>query len=267
MSRILCTRTLLAFGLVLSGGCASKPSALPATAEFTNSIGMKFALVPAGEFMRSQHKVQITKPFYLGVTEVTQEQYEKVMGENPSWFSSKRDRAPQAQGMDTSHFPVEQVKWGDAVDFCEKLSAKEGEQYRLPTEAEWEYACRAGTTTKWCFGDDEVSLKEYGWYIGNADLRPHPVSQKKANAWGLYDMYGNVWEWCADWHDTDYYSKAPPSDPPGAAEGSVHVLRGGSWDCAASFCTSANRVTVRPFARLLPGLPRGRSSVSQLSES
>ncbi len=262
MSRILCTVTLLALGLLLSGGCASKPSAPPITADFTNSIGMKFNLIPAGEYMmgspkgelslpteRPQHKVHITKPFYLGVTEVTQEQYEKVMGKNPSRFSSAGDSATQVQGMDTSSFPVERVSWEDAEEFCQKLTAMEGREYRLPTEAQWEYACRAGTTTEYCFGDDAARLQEYGWYGDNADKRTHPVAQKKANAWGLYDMHGNVWEWCADWYDTDYYCKSPLSDPPGAAQGTYRVDRGGCWRVSASVCRSAYRGGGLPIVR------------------
>ena len=168
----------------------------------TNSIGMKLVLIPAGEFLmgspesdsdapdeeKPQHKVRISKPFYLGVTEVTQEQYERVMGENPSRFKGDPQR------------PVEKVSWEDAVAFCRKLSEKEGRTYRLPTEAEWEYACRAGSQTKWSFGDDDSALKEYAWYLDNADSTTHPVAQKKPNAWGLYDMHGNVWEWCQDWY-------------------------------------------------------------------
>ncbi|NQT17360.1 MAG: formylglycine-generating enzyme family protein, partial [Planctomycetes bacterium] len=209
--------------------------------ETTNSVGMKLVLIPAGEFMmRSpaksnegpQHRVEITKPFYLGVTEVTQEQYEQVMGENPS--KSKVD--PQC--------PVESVSWGNAEKFCERLSEKEGKKYRLPTEAQWEYACRAGSPTKWYFGDSESQLGEYAWYRDNSGRTTHPVGQKKPNGWRLYDMHGNVWEWCADWKAD--YANSSSSDPTGPSSGSYRVGRGGGWDPPARACHSALRYFYPP---------------------
>ncbi|GIW90010.1 MAG: hypothetical protein KatS3mg109_0442 [Pirellulaceae bacterium] len=202
----------------------------PALVE-TNSIGMKLVLIPAGEFMmgspewdtdaypdeKPQHRVRIYRPFYLAVTEVTQEQYQQVMGTNPSYFQGAPKR------------PVENVSWNDAVEFCRRLSQKEGKEYRLPTEAEWEYACRAGSTTRWSFGNDASELGEYAWYGGNSGGTTHPVGQKKPNAWGLYDMHGNVWEWCADWYDEVYYRTSPLDDPKGPDSGRFRVLRGGSW--------------------------------------
>ena len=141
--------------------------------------------------------MRITKPFYLGRHEVTQEQYERVMGVNPSNF-----KGPQ--------HPVEQVSWDDAVSFCDKLSALPEEQaagrmYRLPTEAEWEYACRAGSTTRYSFGDDEADLGDHAWFDDNSSPRHIRWARSSPNAWGLYDMHGNVWEWCADWYDENYY--------------------------------------------------------------
>ncbi len=209
--------------------------------EHTNSIGMKLKLIPAGEFMmgspesvddtddkaKPQHKVRITKPFYLGVHEVTQAEYEKVMGENPSNFKGARN-------------PVEQVSWNDAVEFCRKLSAKEGKTYRLPVEAEWEYACRAGTTTLHSFGDNKESLGQYAWYSENSDKKTHPVGEKKPNPWGLYGMHGNVCEWCADYF-ASYYAVSPTDDPAGPKMGSNRVRRGGSWRFVARICRSANR--------------------------
>jgi formylglycine-generating enzyme required for sulfatase activity len=209
---------------------------------FTNSIGMKFVLIPAGEFTMGspeneqnrfrdegpQHKVKITKPFYMQTTEVTQAQWKAVMGSNPSYFKG-------------DDLPVEQVSWDDAQEFIKKLSTKEGVKYRLPTEAEWEYAYRAGSTTKYCFGDDESKLGEYAWYGENSDSKTHPVGSKKPNAWGLYDMHGNVWEWCQDQYDGDYYRNSPAEDPQGPANGEDRVLRGGRWDGGSRYCRSASR--------------------------
>jgi formylglycine-generating enzyme required for sulfatase activity len=219
--------------------------------EITNSIGMKLKLIPAGKFMMGspesddtafadrepQHRVRITKPFYLGVYEVTQEQYEKKMGKNPSRsFKGASD-------------PVEMVSWDDAVEFCTKLSAKEGKTYRLPTEAEWEYACRAGTTTVYSFGDDESQLGEYAWYGANSRQETHPVGEKKPNAWGLNDMHGNVSEWCADWYDGDYYKDASTDDPSGPVTGSYRVFRGGDWWFGAGRCRAAGRGAYEPAYR------------------
>jgi formylglycine-generating enzyme required for sulfatase activity len=233
----------------------AKSSALDNTGlEFeTNSIGIKLVLIQPGEFMmgsrdgdtdeKPPHKVKIAKPFYLGVTEVTQEQYERVMGTNPSEFKGDPRR------------PVESVSWEDAVEFCRKLterersSGKSGQTYRLPTEAEWEYACRAGTTTKWCCGDDESALADYAWYSVNAGEKTHAVAQKKPNAWGLYDMHGNVWEWCADWYGEDYYAASPREDPTGPAAGSRRVIRGGGWFRGAGLCRAAFRYSYGPAFR------------------
>jgi formylglycine-generating enzyme required for sulfatase activity len=218
----------------------------------TNSIGMKLRLVPAGDFLmgspgtesvrenqETQHRVSITKPFYLGVTEVTQEQYQKVMGTNPSQFMGPQN-------------PVEQVSWADAVEFCGKLSAMPAEKtaghvYRLPTEAEWEYACRSGTTTAYSFGDDASRLGDYGWFEGNSELSTHPVGEKKPNAWGLYDMHGGVYEWCQDWYGA--YPSGSATDPTGATSGSLRVFRGGGWDDDARRCRSALRFRITPEFR------------------
>jgi formylglycine-generating enzyme required for sulfatase activity len=218
----------------------------------TNSVGMKLVLIPKGTFMmgspieeegadndEEQHQVTISKDYYLGVTEVTQGQYEKVMGTNPSHFQKRVIRKS-----DSSMYPVESVSWEDAVEFCKKLSElpeekKAGRVYRLPTEAEWEYACRAGSKTAYSFGADSRSLGDYAWFGGNSGQQTHPVGEKKANAWGLYDMHGNVWEWCSDWYGE--YPKGTVSDPSGPNEGSDRVGRGGGWGNGAAGCRSADR--------------------------
>ena len=218
-----------------------------------NSIGMNFKLIPSGEFLmgspeseeghdddESEHRVRITKSFELGVHEVTQEQYEQVMETNWSEF-----KGPQN--------PVENVSWEDAVEFCRKLSELSAEKsagyvYRLPTEAEWEYACRAGTKTRYSFGDSDVELGENAWCSENSGATTHPVSLKKPNAWGLYDMHGNVFEWCQDWH-ADYPSAAVTDDPTGPASGSYRVIRGGGWYSSADYCRSAIRVRDFPSER------------------
>jgi formylglycine-generating enzyme required for sulfatase activity len=238
---------------------------------------MKLVLIPPGEFMMGspqeevdlllkeatekncdqwykdqlpgegpQHRVRITKPFYLGVTEVTQEEYQRVVGINPSEFSATGKEKDKVVGQDTMRFPVEMVSWDESKVFCEKLTAMSQEQtarrvYGLPTEAQWEYACRAGTTTKWFCGGDEQRLKEYGWFQESSGGKTHPVGQLKANAWGLYDMHGNVWEWCQDWYEGDYYAKSPTDDPMGPLRGSGRVDRGGSWNHRPRCCRSANR--------------------------
>ena len=177
----------------------------------------------------------------MGVHEITQAQYEQVMGINPSEF----------KGADN---PVETVNWDDAVEFCRRLSElpaekKAGNLYRLPTEAEWEYACRAGTTTKYSFGDDESDFGEYGWYRENSGITTHPVGSKLPNAWGLYDMHGNVYEWCQDRHGD--YPSGSVTDPTGPAVGSYRVYRGGSWNFTAVRCRSAFRTWIIPSSRYL----------------
>jgi formylglycine-generating enzyme required for sulfatase activity len=174
-----------------------------------------------------QRIVTISKAFYMGIYEVTQEQYEAVMGTNPSNFKGAKN-------------PVEQVSWNDAVEFCKKLSAKMGKTVRLPTEAEWEYACRAGSKTAFGYGDTDAALNEYAWYTNNSGDKTHPVGLKKPNAWGLYDMHGNVWEWCSDWF-SESYANAKTTDPQGADFGTDRILRSGSWYGGPKFCRSACR--------------------------
>jgi formylglycine-generating enzyme required for sulfatase activity len=223
---------------------------LPVT--WTNSLGMQFVLIPPGEFemgsteeevqrllaeakqrgARSgtltriaceapKHRVKITRPFYLGVSEVTQQQYERVMGANPSQFPGEPNR------------PLERVTWDEAAEFCRKLGQLTEEEaanavYALPTEAQWEYACRAGTTTRFSFGGDAAALE------GGAGWRPisrgttHPVRGKTPNAWGLFDLHESLWEWCADWWAEDYYGRSPTDDPAGPDSGRKRVFRGAS---------------------------------------
>jgi formylglycine-generating enzyme required for sulfatase activity len=213
----------------------------------TNTIGMKLVYIPPGEFMMGSndgdsdekpvHKVRISKGFYMGVYEVTQAQWQAVMGTNPSNFKG-------------DNLPVETVSWNDATEFCKKLSQKEGRTYRLPTEAEWEYACRADSNTRFCFGDNDSGLDDYAWYgYEKSGKQTHPVGQKKPNAFGLYDMHGNVWEWCQDWYDEDYYSRSPEVDPQGHDTGSARVLRGGSWGISPGACRSVDRSWFTPVNR------------------
>lgn len=227
--------------------------------EITNSIGMKLVLIPKGTFQMGspeseeghrknevQHDVVISKDYYLGTFEVTQAQYEKVMGGNPSGFQGDKVKG------DSSSHPVEQVSWEDAVEFCKKLSdfpveKKAGRVYRLPTEAEWEYACRAGINTAFSFGDEPGSLGASAWFTSNSGDQTHPVGEKKPNAWGLYDMHGNVWEWCSDW--SIEFPRGAVSDPAGAGKGSDRVSRGGGWGSGALQCRSAIRGDSAPSRR------------------
>jgi len=212
----------------------------PSVEGFTNTIGMEFVLIPPGKFKMGspksgkgrdkderQHKVTISKPFYLQATEVTQRQWKAVMGSNPSLWKG-------------DDLPVQNVSWDACREFIRGLNQNEEiNKYRLPTEAEWEYACRAESTALFSFGDSGSQLGEYAWYVDNSGEQPHPVSQKKPNAWGLYDMHGNVWEWCEDRYGR--YPVLSVSDPKGASRGRFRVNRGGSWNSDASHCRSANR--------------------------
>jgi formylglycine-generating enzyme required for sulfatase activity len=230
-----------------------------------NGLGMEFVPIPAGEFLMGTaaeevdsiarryhlqrewverevpcHEVRISQPFDLGKYPVTQAQWEAVMGNNPSAFTGDPTR------------PVEKVSWEDVQRFIEQLNARDrtaGETYRLPTEAEWEYAARAGTTTAYSFGDDPAQLGAYAWYDENSGNTTHPVGQKQPNPWGLYDMHGNVWEWVQDWYDEAYYSQSPTTDPQGPDTGSRRVFRGGGWYDGAGICRSAYRRYAEPGFR------------------
>lgn len=258
---------------VLLAGQRSAWSDQPKT--ITNSIGMTLTLVPAGRFImgsprgeserddkEERHEVSITKSFYLGVHEVTQAQYSEVMGDNKSTFKEEDN-------------PVENVEWIKARAFCERLSAraaekKAGRTYRLPTEAEWEYACRAGTTTAFHFGDSLSSAQAN--FNGNYPAgrgskgkylrKPTKTGSYEPNAFGLYDMHGNVAEWCADWYDPDYYLDSPEDDPLGPPLGVVPTnftnngkqnffvaVRGGCWVDDGRACRSAYRYRAMPNTR------------------
>ncbi len=206
-------------------------------------IDMPFAWIPPGRFLmggsatdaeKPQHRVQITKGFWMGVHPVTQKQFESVMGYNPSEFKGENR-------------PVETVSWDDAIEFCKKLSELANRLIRLPTEAEWEYACRAGEGGDYCNGNGEGALNAVGWYSGNSNQQTQPVGQKKPNKWGLYDMHGNAMEWVADWHAS--YTEAEAIDPKGPAGGSSRVHRGGCYIHAAVHCRSAYRGAYTPGSR------------------
>ncbi|HUY34879.1 MAG TPA: bifunctional serine/threonine-protein kinase/formylglycine-generating enzyme family protein [Pirellulales bacterium] len=259
--------------------------------EIENSLGMKLRLIPPGEFtmgspqaeidalvetttdqnwqvrFRSEgprHPVKLTQAFYLCSCEVTQRQYQELMGVNPSYFSSGGAGKDAVKDLDTREYPVETVSWFDAIDFCNKLSEKEqrkpyyvrdgevvkvlgGTGYRLPTEAEWEYACRAGTTTRWSFGDNETNFAQHAWFNSNSSGRTHQVEGLPSNPFGLYDLYGNAWEWCWDWHGE--YAAGAVSDPTGPAAGSARVVRGGAFYSSASYCRCAARFAAPPMDR------------------
>ncbi|MFA7231407.1 MAG: formylglycine-generating enzyme family protein [Victivallaceae bacterium] len=226
--------------------------------EITTSTGAKMVLIPGGTFVmgsktgladeKDVHQVKVSS-FYMDVNEVTQESYQQVTGMNPSKF---RDRKG----------PVERVRWTDAALYCNARSIKEGLQpcynpatwkcdfskngYRLPTEAEWEYACRANSSSDYYFDGEAAQLGRYGWFRNNSDEKVHPAGKKKPNAFGLYDMYGNVNEWCNDFYAADYYLKSLTDNPRGPAAGSKRVLRGGSWSDRAKNCRSARRFSDAP---------------------
>lgn len=276
---VVLLKVSLLIGLVLAAGVPSTAEEKKAppkrvSVDLGGGVAMKLVWIPPGKFTMGTtkdeqdyirklhgneaaeraaaeklHEVEITRPFYMGVYEVTQAEYEKVMGKNPSTFSPKGGYKDRVAGQDTSRFPVEMVTWEDAKAFCDAMSKKFKKNFDLPTEAEWEYACRAGTRTAFCYGD-ALSPKgaDVGGTYGVAEDAPvlsrsARVGSYKPNAFGLYDMHGNVSEWCKDWYAKDYYAKSPARDPQGpeTGEGGKRVLRGGDWLNLPSDARSAAR--------------------------
>ena len=249
---------------------AAAPAKMPEPKKLASSINMKFQLIPKGTFLMGEedlqspyikpvHQVTLTESFEIGVYEVTQKQYEEVMVENSSVFKGPNN-------------PVERVSWENAVEFCRKLSEMPdsktaGVIYRLPTEAEWEYACRAGTTTKYSFGNAISLLGDHAWFQKNSVGRTHPVGEKKPNPWGLYDMHGNVYEWCLDWYGE--YPSDNVKDPIVTESGlepipKHRVIRGGSWNFGTANCFSAVRGNIPPLSNLpYVGFRVVRSSVNK----
>ena len=319
--RYLCA---LVFGpLTFVNSVAAELAGKPDVA--TNSIGMKLALIPAGEFLMGshesldqieakfpglnyktkleqkildadewpQHRVRITRPFCLGVHEVTVGQFRQFCKDSGYKTAAEADgtggwglnregkyegRKPeytwQQTGYElTAEHPVVNMTWNDAKAFCEWLSKKEGKKYRLPTEAEWEYACRAGTKTRYASGDEPESVakmaniadassveqglkqfpdyKQFALKASDGHYTPAPVGSFAANAFGLHDMHGNVWEWCQDYYDENYYSKSPVDDPQGPAEGRLHVRRGGAFHTFPLYVRSSFRNWNSPRTRYL----------------
>lgn len=230
---------------------SAESSSAQADIGITNSIGMKLMPIAKGKFQmgslfreegyrlaEQRHEVTLTRDYYLGAFEVTQAQYAKLMGNNPSYF-----QGDQVEGVDSTNHPVDRVSWEDAVEFCKKLSElpeekAAGRVYRLPTEAEWEYACRSGSKAPFGFGGLEL-VDDYGWFSSNCKGKSYPVGKKEPNAWGLYDMHGNVMEWCSDWAGD--YPEDAVSDPTGPEDGDSRMIRGGAWLTPASKGKSGDR--------------------------
>jgi formylglycine-generating enzyme required for sulfatase activity len=237
-------------------------------------LKMQLVLIPPGEFFMGifskhedslngttpQHRVRITNPFYLGVYEVTQVEWESVMGKQPSQYHVDGEKKEAVANLNTSRFPVDNISWEDAVEFCRKLSDRDrliGRSYRIPTEAEWEYSCRAGTTTYYHLGE---KLDGYMANINGVDgfrpeqrhlNRPTDVGSYSANAFGLYDMHGNAHEWCEDWFSVDFYKISPVNDPINKKPGIYRVLRGGCWSWVfASSCGSGSRFSWKPTKKM-----------------
>lgn len=236
-------------------GCRRDEQAAPTSEVVATKSGIEMIVIPGGSFVMGGkgaspdetpvHKVSIS-PFWMDRYEVVQEEFRKYQLPDPSHFKGAKQ-------------PLDQINWTDAALYCNERSRAEGlkpcydektwecdfaaDGYRLPTEAEWEYACRAGSSTQYSFGSSAGTLKDYAWYAQNSSATTHPVGQKKPNAWGLYDMHGNVAEWCNDRYSQTYYQQSPDKDPRGPAEGKERVLRGGAWNSSVESCRSAYRAS------------------------
>jgi formylglycine-generating enzyme required for sulfatase activity len=240
-------------------GCDKKPATTPQQAPHLLTLDSRavvpltnMVLIKAGTFVRQNQPVTISHDFWLGKYEVTQGEYEAVMGNNPSRFRDDTNAPASLRNK-----PVERVRHEDAVGYCSAVTKRETDAgrlparyvYRLPTEAEWEYACRAGTTNLFSFGDDSALADPYAWTLENSDGATHPVGLKRPNPWGLYDMHGNVWEWTLDWF-IDYRTSGTPAqalvDPTGPPQGKFKVFRGGSWNHTVEMARSANRFMMSP---------------------
>ena len=251
--RLITTSLLISFFIFFCGvdGCEQLNT--------VESINDNMVSIPGGTFMMGctpedtdcdsdefpRHSVTLSS-FEIGRYEVTQGQWETVMGSNPSYFDTCGDDCP-----------VEQVSWDNTQTFISELNSQTGLSYRLCTEAEWEYAARAGSETKWSCGDDASCLGDIAWYDANSGEISHPVGQKNPNVWGLYDMSGNVWEWVNDWYDADYYDVSPTTNPKGPVTGSNRVYRGGSWYYPARICRSAFRLSIFPSTGIAISGPLG----------
>jgi formylglycine-generating enzyme required for sulfatase activity len=262
MKKSLVIALILPLVVALLQGCErttpdeNSTASADASAPTEPGSAIEMVLIPGGTFTMGDedepdappHEVTIS-PFYMDKCLVTQEQYERVMGDNPARWKGPKN-------------PIEQVRWSDAVKFCNARSRLEGLEpcynletwecsfdangYRLPTEAEWEYACRAGAKTAYFFGDSASQLANYAWFEKNAGGHPQPVGQKMPNPWGLYDICGNLWEWCNDFYGVEYYSESPQKDPRGPAEGDTKVVRGGAWKFSADNCRCGYRYNENP---------------------
>ena len=232
---------LLVLGVL---GCDRQPTTAPPPAPLRPETRLapltNMVLIKAGTFVRIRNSVTLTHDFWLGKYEVTQGEYTALMGKNPSHFPGDPNR------------PVEKVTHSDAVNYCSELTRRErdggrlppGYEYRLPSEAEWEYACRAGTTNRYSFGDDAAQAEPYAWTTENSDGSTHPIGQKRPNPWGLYDIHGNVWEWCQDWFAP--YPATDLTDPVGPPQGKFKVFRGGGWNNEVEFARAGNRFMMEP---------------------
>jgi serine/threonine-protein kinase len=251
-------------------GGATESHAVSPNKEITNSLGMKLVRIAPGKFFMGSpqddpnhrdnetpaHEVTITQPFYLAAHLVTVRNFRDFVEATGYQTEAEKDGdthigqywlKPGWKPTDTH--PVACLSWNDATAFCAWLTKKENRTYRLPTEAEWEYACRAGTKTVYFFGDDDAQLDEHGWHRRNSGDKAHPVGELKPNPWGLYDMHGNLLQWCGDWYDAKFYDKSDGDDPRGPTHGSHRVLRGGSWNSTAPECRSAYRAYNMPNTR------------------